>query len=107
MTKRQLIRFKKQIINLYKSPPLVRRHILRNSSDSFVKILAESALNILRNNIALDKHEKNKLSKHKSFIRKLASRKVNVKTKRKILQHQGGFLISFLKPIVKVLSQLF
>ena len=107
MTKGQLLRFKKQIINLYKSPPLVRRHILRNASDSFVKILAESALNILRNNIALNRREKNKLSKHKSIIRKLASRKVNLRTKRTILQARGGFLISFLKPIVKVLSQLF
>ena len=107
MTKNQLIKFKKQIINLYKSPPLVRRHILRHSSPEFLKVLSECALNILKNNIVLSKREKAKLVRHKSIIRKLASKKINTKTRNRILLHKGGFLLNFLRPIVKVFGQLF
>ena len=64
---------------------------------------------VVHRNIAITPHCKQKLSRHKTSLRKLTDKKVTLNTKRKILQ-QGSFpplILSALAPLVeKILGGL-
>ena len=106
MTKAQLMRFKSKIIKLYQSNPKIRKIILKHSSNEFIRLLSEIALNVLKAKIPLNVKDKKKLNKYKSAIRKLASSNLNTQYKRGLLM-KGGFLSLFLKPLVKILGEIF
>ena len=94
---------------LHKAKPSLRKAILTTASPELIRCICDCALNVLHRNIAITPHCKQKLSRHKTSLRKLTDKKVSLNTKRKILQ-QGGFLrliLSALAPLVgKILGGL-
>lgn len=105
MTKKQLRKYSNQIITLYKSPPAIRKYLLKNAPDGLIRILSESALNLLKRNIPLTKKEKMKLKRHKNKIRQLASNK-NISFKKNLMLRGGNWLRHILSPIVSFIAQM-
>ncbi|GFW96208.1 iron-uptake system-binding protein [Trichonephila clavipes] len=81
--------------------------LLRNCTNSLIKALCECTINILKGNVPLTKHRKSRLPPYKKVLRKLASRKVPLYKKRKLLVQKGEGFLSFLIPAaVSVISSL-
>ena len=81
--------------------------LLKNSTPGQLKALVEIAQNLLKRNYPkTEKRFLKKLIPHKGIIRKLASRKIPIKSKRALLlrksNQSGGlpFLVPLLAPIV-------
>ena len=94
---------------LHKAKPSICKAILTKASPELIRCVCDCALNVLDRNIVITPHCKQKLSRHKTSLRKLTDKKVSLNTKRKILQ-QDGFLpliLSALAPLVgKILGGL-
>ena len=70
--------------------------------------ICECADNLLRGNVPLTPQQKKRLRKHKTTIRKLASKKIRWKRKKKfIMQKGGGLLTTILGVAVPALVSLF
>jgi hypothetical protein len=83
-----------------------RNEIIENASDELVLCLCDLAKNTLNNAVPLSKVQFKKLSLHKRILRKLVSKKVNVKKKKKaILSQGGGFLVPLIAPIIAAVVQ--
>lgn len=77
---------------LNKAPPRLRRAILKESSPEIVKTICEISHNVLKGNVAINKKSREHLKKYKRSLRQLASPKLKLSSKRKILVQRGGFL---------------
>ena len=79
-----------------------RKRILDKASPELICCLCDCAHNILQGNVTLSRHYKQKLRQHKTKLRKLANRRVALKTKKPLFQ-TGGFLpllLSALAPVI-------
>ncbi len=72
--------------------PEVRKSILKNASPELIKTLCEICTNTLNGNTKISPTYKKKLTSHKTSLRKLVSPRLGLKSKKKILIQQGGFL---------------
>ncbi|KAF4517303.1 hypothetical protein B566_EDAN008638 [Ephemera danica] len=87
--------------------PKLRNAILKFADKNLVQTICECVLNVLLGNVPLDEEEKKKFRKHKTILRKIVKKKGNWKSKRKILQKGGSFLIPLLVPVLgSLLSNL-
>lgn len=85
-----------------------RSAILRKADPQLVRYICECALNILRGNVPLSSKHKNKLKRHASILRKLASTQGSLSGKKKIILQKGGaFLPVLLAPILGSLISSF
>ena len=91
---------------LAKAKPSVIRAIVRDSDTDLLYLLSECAVNILKGNVKLTKKNKTKLRKHTGKLRKLASKKINLNTRKEIIQKGHGFLASMLLPIIPMIPRL-
>lgn len=83
----------KHILQVLKNGnPQLRKALLKASSPEVIKTLCEISLNTLNGNNKITKYCKRKLKKYKKELRNLASPKLKLATKRKILIQKGGFL---------------
>ena len=83
-----------------------RRAIIQLADKKLIDCISECCLNILRGNINLTPYQRKKLMGYKHCLRKVASKAVGVKDKKRILQ-KGGFLGAILAPLAAgVLSPL-
>lgn len=78
----------------------LQQAILRHSPDALIRLLAQSAANILVGNIKLSPHQKRRLGKFKLVLRKLQRRGVPLSSKRRLLINQRGGFLSLLLPII-------
>ena len=85
---------------LSKSNNKYRKALLSGAPPEIIHLLSECALNILKGTITLTKEEKSKLRPHKNALRKIATKRVSNRTKKKIIQ-KGGMLNALLKPVLK------
>lgn len=94
---------------LCKLSPEQRLTLLRSAKNSLVKSICECALNTVHGNVVLTQKEKARLSRHKQLLRKLASSKGSLKSKKQILVQSGsGFLPMLIAPVLGTLfSHLF
>jgi len=78
--------------------PAERKAVLKVLDARRVKSICECAHNLLQGNIAVsDKRKLHKLRKHKSALRRLASRgECWIRKRRYLVQKGGGFLIPIL-----------
>lgn len=84
-----------------------RKQLLKKLTNEKLKIVCECALNLLRGNIPVTKSQKAKLQKHKAALRKLASKKLPLfKKKRVLLQKGSGFLGILLPTALSLLSSI-
>lgn len=88
---------------LFKAKPELRHQLLKNADKLLVRTLFECCLNILEGNVPLNDKQKKKLSKQKSWLRKIAKKAGSWKQKRKILQRGGNLLIPILASVVGTL----
>lgn len=81
-----------------------RKQLLKRATKSNIRSLCEICLNVIRGNVPLDQHSKNKLKKHREHIETLAKKSVSLRKKKNILVNQrGGFaglLASLALPVV-------
>jgi len=80
-----------------------RKDILKDCSKGLLCCLCECAKNVLKGNVPLTKVQKTKLKRFKKKLRDLSSKKVNVETKKEIVQ-SGGFLGALLTPVISLLG---
>ena len=87
-----------------------RKQLLRTASNNQLQSLCECAFNILRRNVPLNPSQLHKLQQPRTrkLVYQLASRKVPIAKKRKLLVQSGGLpILPILAPIIaSVLSTL-
>ena len=80
--------------------------IIDKGSEELITVLNDCVLNTLNGNINLSEEDKQKLKKHKRFLRKIINSKKS-STKRKILVQEGfGFLPLILPGAITLLTAL-
>ena len=78
---------------------------IKSADNKFIKAVCECSLNVLRGNVPISNKHKQSLKKHKKDLRQLASKKVSLKRKKKLLLKKRGYsiiagLAKILLPIV-------
>lgn len=96
----KLVRLKKMTIKNRK-----KRLKKELDDDDFVKCICECCKNILLGNVPLTSQQRSNLKKRKADVRRLANKKISLKSKKAIIQ-RGGFLGAILGPVVSVLGGL-
>ena len=80
-----------------------RASFLRTADEKFIRCIHECVLNTLNGNVPLERHEKDRLSKYKTTLRRIVAKRGNWKSKRKLVIQRGGFLPYIIGPILSVL----
>ena len=91
---------------LNKATPELRKAIISKCGPDLLKCISEVAVNVLRGNLELPDSSAKKLKKHSASIRKVASKRVSVKDKKKIINQKGGFLLPLLAAVLPTLASL-
>jgi len=90
---RDLIRVYKEVTDkIFEVNPQLRKNILKDSNPDLIKALCEVCMNTLNGNMKISNSTKSQLKKYKKTLRCLASPKVKLTRKRKLLIQKGGFL---------------
>ena len=84
---------------LAQSHPRVVKCIIQGADKDLTDCIGECAHNVLKGNVTLKPSEKARLTKYKLKLRKIASRKATLKSRKNILQTRG-FLPAFLAPLL-------
>ena len=90
---------------LCKANPRQARAIINTADNELLNTLCECSLNVLQGRIPVTPHQKQKLRRFKNQLHTLASKKVSLPRKKKLLQ-KGGFLSALLSPIAGILTNL-
>ena len=69
--------------------------MLDKALPELIRCLCDCAHNILQGNISLSRHYKEKLRQRKTKLRKLADRKVGLKSKKQFVQTGGFFPVCY------------
>lgn len=78
-----------------------QRQILRIIDTSLIRSICECALNVLHGNVSLSTREKRQLRRHAVFLRRLAEKRGNWTSKRRlIVNHCTIFLKLLLIPVL-------
>ena len=85
---------------------LLRQHLLKKIPARSVRAVCECSLNVLKGNIPLTGKQKKSLAKYKSTLRKIASKKGSLSTKKKTIVQNGGFLNILIPAALSVLTGL-
>ena len=89
-----------------KDPP-VRRAILNGAPEKLVKTICNGFLNVEREDIAVNKREKQAFKKHRKAISKLTSRSYSLRQKSTFVKQKGGtfhFIPILLAPTLTTLG---
>lgn len=70
--------------------PAAYHSVIRASPNSVVKTICNAALNVERGDIQLSPIQKKLFRNHRKEIAKLTNRRVNISTKRRLLEQRGG-----------------
>lgn len=88
------------LVELSKAKPKLRQKLLQSAKPETIRAIAECVHNVCNGNVRISPKTKNRLKRHKACWRRLVDKKVSLKKKRKILMQKGGFLPSFLIPVI-------
>jgi hypothetical protein len=80
-----------------------RKSFLRTADNNLIKCIQECVYNTLEGNVPLENHEKSRLAKHKSILRRIAVKRGNWKSKRNLLVQHGGFLPYLIAPLLSAI----
>ena len=87
----------------------LKQRKLQKCPDKCIEYICEACYNILKGNIKLPHHSRNKLKKHKKLIRKLADPEPNTSVKRNLLmktQVGEGLFPVIIKSVLPYLIKL-
>lgn len=100
-------RYAHEISTLANAKPSVRKVMIKNADNEFIKALCDCSYNILKGNVPLNKSQKIKLSRYKKDLRYLCNNSVSLKDKkRKVIQKGGFFLPALAGPLLKIFGGL-
>ena len=85
------------------APPAMVKTLVKDADSGLVNCICEVALNILKGNVAITPEQKRKLSRHKRDLRNVSVKRLDLKSKKRILQ-KGGFLPALLAPIARIVG---
>lgn len=100
---------KKQVrdLQLIKTcPKPLRKQLLKKLPLRSIKTICECTLNALEGNIPLTSSQKKSLRKYKSPLRKIATKKGSLFSKKKLIIQNGGFLNILVPAALSVLTNL-
>ena len=81
----------------------LQKDLLKKGGKPLHLCLKECALNVIKGNVPLSKHQFRKIKKHKNQLREIS--KKNTSQKRRIkIEQRGGFIASLLIPIIGSLA---
>ena len=84
-----------------------RASFLRKADDKLIKCIQECIFNTLEGNVPLSSKQRKRLAEYKTILRRIAAKRGNWKTKRKLLVQRGGFLPYLIVPILSaILSRI-
>ena len=83
-----------------------RKLLLRGATNQQLKGLFELCLNIIRGNLPINNAEFRRLKRHRKTLESLASRRVPLYKKRKIVNQKGGFIGAVAKFAVPLLASI-
>jgi hypothetical protein len=84
-----------------------QKAIISKADKNLILAICDIIFNILYGNVNIDTETKDKLKKHKLFLRRLI-KKSSVSEKRKILQQKGGNILAFILPaLIGAISNIF
>lgn len=98
---------------LQSAKPKLFKSIIENSDPSLILAICEIIHNILKGNVRLNNHTRNKLKRYKKVLRCIACPKQSISSKRRIIKQKGGGAIlpiiigSVLSGLVSSLSDKF
>ena len=95
-------RVKKHIPTLHllsKCDKHTARSVINSAKPELVGCISDICHNVLQGRVQLSKNDKQKLSKYKNHIRKIAKTSTTQKAKKELIQ-KGGFLASLLAPLL-------
>ncbi len=98
MSKR-LQRNTKWLEAMYKAKPSLNKALIQAADKDLIHCLCECAYNVIKNKDSLSEVHLKKLKAHGKDIQVLATKKVPVKKKKKILQ-KGGLIAALLAPVI-------
>jgi len=73
-----------------------RKILLQHASGNLIRTVAQLGKNLLKGNIKLSHHQKQRLRRHKKTLRTLSLKRSSLKSKRKLLMQKGGALLPLL-----------
>lgn len=79
-------------------PKKFRKHFLKKIPTSCVKALCECVHNLIIGNLPIKSQQKKCLQKHKTTLRKIASKKGSLFSKKKLIVQKGDGFLSILLP---------
>ena len=83
----------------------VRCAILQKGGNELTTCLSECALNVIKGHVPLTDAQFKKLKRLRSPLQQLASKKISLKRKRRLLEQKGGFLSSLITPLIGVVAK--
>ena len=87
---------------LHKAKPKLVKAVINNSPPDFIHCLADCCHNLLKGNIRITKHQKERLEPYKGTLRKL-TKPISVNRKQKLIQ-RGGFLSALLAAAIPAIA---
>lgn len=78
-----------------------RRAVLLTCRAELIKIIGETALNVLNGNLPLTHHYKTKVQKYAAVIRQLGSREVKAPARRALCHKNPNAVSAMLKPVLQ------
>ena len=82
-----------------------RKEILTHINNEVIKSLAELSLNLLKGSIPLDERQKNQFRVWKGIIKKIASKRVSLSRKKRLLIDNPRLLGAIIYAILKYIIQ--
>jgi len=82
-----------------------KKDFVRKCHKEFLDCVSECAKNVIKGNVPLSVHQKERLRRSRNYLRALSVIKTALRRKRRILQ-KGGLLGALLPPVLRVLSSL-
>lgn len=83
-----------------------RKDILRKADPVLVHSIGECCYNVLRGNVPLKQRSLKALQKYKTVIRKVGSKKLSIKAKKKAIVQNGGFIGPLLGLVAPIIGSL-
>jgi len=84
----------------------MRKGIIMNADKELIYTLCECILNLLNGNINISDEKFNQLKSYKHSFRKILDKKLNLKSKKKLIIQKGGFLEILLPAVISGLSAI-
>ena len=98
-------RYASTLLMLQNANPKVKRMVIHKAGKELMNCLCECGRNILKGTVPISKAQLHDLKRYEKHLRCIDKKSVSIEKKKLILQ-KGGFLGTFLKPLVGMLLDL-